>query len=701
MKKRLLTSLVALSMFASSLVFSNKASHVIAADEKPIPQEVDELVYNTSDAYVYGTTNLEVTTTAPSGANGKVLHLSGGGTKDNSGIGLVLDFTSFNIPTSEIEKITFVAYTEGVKEWRVANSSGDWIMRVGVTTGSWNTIVLSPTQNFQSGKSFADISTDSYLGKFEFCTNHIKEMYIDSVVVSVKDHNRDVILEEMPLVDPISGVTVMNSQSFGYYDSQKASQNSVPSGYTGAVLAMSQRDGNYLGATFNYEDQNILITRVESITFRVYIQSGDASAIRITTTAGSSWVANHSLTSSEVGCWFDFVIDDQGTNCDSGKTVRSLANSRGVLGAFNIGIRLNSGKNGPFYIDSITVKQKEVSYENEFPFVAPIEGVSAYGVGLPTYIAEDETDYLGVPEGSTTGVLKLAANAASMGITFDFSNQHIKTYNVGALKIRFYLVSTGSETAQYPELRITNCKGSGGKAWAMRYLLGTNHLDEWYEVTLDRNGTNFTDGTNFDYFENSNGEIGVFELAIRGTKATTWYIDTVEFVARAADTVAPVITYEGERVIEIPYGRALTFPATAFDAYQNGNVDVVPVFPDGSLDENGKLKVGQWNVKLTATDDAGNSSFISVAVTVIEPDTTAPIIRCSATRITVKEGTIPQLNIKVEDNYDVDLIVTETWSDGALDNYGRLVAGEHTYTITASDLSNNTSTHTIQFVVVR
>ena len=46
------------------------------------------------------------------------------------------------------------------------------------------------------------------------------------------------------------------------------------------------------------------------------------------------------------------------------------------------------------------------------------------------------------------------------------------------------------------------------------------------------------------------------------------------------------------------------------------------------------------------------------------------------------------------DNYD-DVEVVEEWSPGAVDFGGRLSEGVHTLTLTATDLSGNTTVHVV------
>jgi predicted heme/steroid binding protein len=90
-----------------------------------------------------------------------------------------------------------------------------------------------------------------------------------------------------------------------------------------------------------------------------------------------------------------------------------------------------------------------------------------------------------------------------------------------------------------------------------------------------------------------------------------------------------------------------------------------------------------------ATDEAGNTSEITITVNVGERDTEPPCIDWAPTEIYAMSGSQVFIDIPVVDNVD-DLVATLTWSDGAIDASGRLCVGEHTLTVTATDLSGNT-----------
>lgn len=89
----------------------------------------------------------------------------------------------------------------------------------------------------------------------------------------------------------------------------------------------------------------------------------------------------------------------------------------------------------------------------------------------------------------------------------------------------------------------------------------------------------------------------------------------------------------------------------------------------------------------------------SITVVTIKPDTTAPVIDAPVTRFKTTEETYPDLDyITVTDDSGA-CDVTYTWSEGALDFNGRLKAGNHTCTITATDGWDNETAVVIYFDV--
>ena len=107
-----------------------------------------------------------------------------------------------------------------------------------------------------------------------------------------------------------------------------------------------------------------------------------------------------------------------------------------------------------------------------------------------------------------------------------------------------------------------------------------------------------------------------------------------------------------------------------------------------SLYEDGNLVIGEHTCIIRATDNSGNVSEISLQVIVGEKDDVAPTLSWAPDNIYAPVGAKPDFNVIATDNKD-EIEVELTWSDGALDKRGRLLEGEHTLTVSASDLTGN------------
>lgn len=88
-----------------------------------------------------------------------------------------------------------------------------------------------------------------------------------------------------------------------------------------------------------------------------------------------------------------------------------------------------------------------------------------------------------------------------------------------------------------------------------------------------------------------------------------------------------------------------------------------------------------------------------IAVETLPRDGVAPVINAAITSFKTTEGTYPTLDYITVTDDSGTFDVTYEWSDGALDFNGRLKAGNHTCTITATDGWDNTATVVIRYVV--
>ena len=328
---------------------------------------------------------------------------------------------------------------------------------------------------------------------------------------------------------------------------------------------------------------------------------------------------------------------------------------------------------------------------------------SIYGCEEFTIYTEDEAKAAGIPEGYTGSVLSVGTGATSgkfnRGITLDFSEKKIPTNLVETISFRVYTNDDGNNDG-YPEIRIPKPMSSGG--WTMRYN-SSNQVDQWVDIVLDaRDNTNFFSNNGNEGFRavSKDGYLYKFELALRTSTTTeaVFYIDSVK-VGFVNDTTAPVITYNGADVVSISQGQKLPFEVSAYDEVQ-GDIQVEYIWSDPTkLDESGNPMGGEHTLTFKATDYFGNTSEKTITVIVKEADLVAPTIQIPTDTIRVKIGTKPLISVTATDDKDAKVEVIYTWSNGALDAYGKLTEGTHTLTLSATDLSGNKTEETITFIV--
>jgi hypothetical protein len=201
-------------------------------------------------------------------------------------------------------------------------------------------------------------------------------------------------------------------------------------------------------------------------------------------------------------------------------------------------------------------------------------------------------------------------------------------------------------------------------------------------------------------FANDDGMLGVFGIGTKyeSTNNYTFYIDYVEIKLKEDDGAAPVLSYDGETDILTSSGKPFVIGISARDELEGRDIALEYTWSEGALDASGSLLEGTHTCTVSATDYYGNTSGITLNVTVGPPDVEAPEILFTESEIYVPTGTFYRMVIECVDNYDDIDVVTE-WSDGAVDFGGRLSKGTHTLTFTATDYSGNKSVHVVTVYV--
>lgn len=327
---------------------------------------------------------------------------------------------------------------------------------------------------------------------------------------------------------------------------------------------------------------------------------------------------------------------------------------------------------------------------NEYAFVK-------YGSTSVTKQTSAEAATSVVPTGYTDNVLTVSSdNQDGKGVLLDFSALKIPTKAIETLTVRLYYPDDTTSTSR-PNIRIYRTDGMDD--WAVNYS-GKALAGQWFDFTLNADGTNFNDAHNFSHLS-KDGYLDKFELAVRTGNTAPFYIDSVSYTLSAVDIDVPVISYKGDSTVywlakeDAPF----TLNASATDKTQ-GNIDLTYVWSDSNaVNANGSLNVGNYTLTLKATDAAGNEATLTLTVIAVAPETTAPVIHLPTDKVTLVVGTKPKLYPQITDNSGAPTTRTTSWSHGALDKTGKLTVGTHTYTITATDLSGNTTTKTVTVTV--
>lgn len=319
------------------------------------------------------------------------------------------------------------------------------------------------------------------------------------------------------------------------------------------------------------------------------------------------------------------------------------------------------------------------AFKEEIPYGEFGNSYKPYTYTGLTMLDENSAEAAGVPEGYTGYVLKLEGAANGMGIGLDLHKYKIK--DIESITFRVWCPAETKSDG----VRLTNTETN---TWIM--LANPGATEEWVEVVLSKESNFNTSTKDFSVMDDGNGFVKDINFCFRyNASSAVAYIDSITVKLRDPDTVPPVITYSGETVIDTTEGKDFSLDVKAYDEY-DGDITPEYIWSDGALDTDGKLTVGEHTCTVKATDEAGNSSEITVTVKVGAKDTVAPELDLGGLPedIVAFTGSKPVFNITATDNCD-EVAVEQIWSDGALDSRGRLTEGEHILTVRSEDMTGN------------
>lgn len=313
-----------------------------------------------------------------------------------------------------------------------------------------------------------------------------------------------------------------------------------------------------------------------------------------------------------------------------------------------------------------------------------------YGsTSIQTYTAE-EAAAAGIPEGYENEVFQILNDSGvSCGVFLDFEQEQVPLTLVDGLQFRVYIVPHASNTGSRPQVRITDPTGVNDK-WIYQPGDTPTPAGEWTTVTVPY-------ATNFENIS-KNGMLDKFEFAVRMNAYSPVYVDSIAYLLKPNDGVGPEISTANSITVEL--GKPLSLNVGAFDVQENRTTDVEYVWEEGvTLHANGTPDaVGTYTLTLQSEDFYGNLSTKAVTVNVIEEDNVAPVIDWKFDTVKTTVGAEPMFNVTATDDSG-NVSLTTVWSAGALDQRGKLTAGTHTWTVTASDVFGNTTRKVMTFIV--
>ena len=316
-----------------------------------------------------------------------------------------------------------------------------------------------------------------------------------------------------------------------------------------------------------------------------------------------------------------------------------------------------------------------------------------YGATSVTRLTADEAAAAGIPAGYTGDVLSVKnSSKTSMDILFDFSPYRIPTALVKSITFRVYVGEDGTAGDDYPEVRIRQ----KGDRWVMRYDVHKK-LAQWVDITIDSEGGHFEDGRSMEDIS-LDGYLDKAALMLRCNVANVpFYIDSITCELEE-NTTAPVLNYEGASTVLAHEGAQLVLNVTAIDP-EEGEVEVKYEWSDpNAQNADGTLNRGEYTLKIYAEDYFGNRAEMTLPVSVGDGDNEAPVITVSADEIRAVVGARPSLKPTATDNSGYAKVEGQ-WSAGAIDRHGKLTVGVHTYTVTATDASENRTVKAITVYV--
>ena len=289
------------------------------------------------------------------------------------------------------------------------------------------------------------------------------------------------------------------SKKVTLYTAEEAAAAGIPEGYTGNVLSVTPlaSNGTSCGALLDWNELNLPVAMLESISFRVYVgknekNSGGYPQIRITKpfSNGSAWVHQPGSTSTPAGEWTTVTVTNKN------RTLFDAIAENGILNKFELSVRTNAGI--PFYVD-------EISYVmDEDDGVAPVINcgdkeniLTAVGADfLFSATAYDEKEMRDIPVVETwsdgakdgNGNLVVGNHTLTLTATDSFGNTATKTISVTVTEPDYDAPVVNLPAAIYTEVGAKPMENvvvtDNGEVASVTYTWSNGALDSNGKLTL-------------------------------------------------------------------------------------------------------------------------------------------------------------------------------------------------------------------------
>ena len=189
--------------------------------------------------------------------------------------------------------------------------------------------------------------------------------------------------------------------------------------------------------------------------------------------------------------------------------------------------------------------------KEEIPYGETDTVGTSYGYSNFKMMNEAQARAAGVPEGYSDFVLALdPKGSSSISIGLDLTD--ISVSDIESISFRVWCPTGTKQDSKEGGVRLS---GNGKTSWNM--LASPSAIGEWIDIVLQKD-----DFSSLDY--DGDGYCNPTNFCLRHAAGTA-YIDYIKVNLKAPDTTAPVISYEGETVIETTANKAFSISATALD----------------------------------------------------------------------------------------------------------------------------------------